>query len=597
MRVAILVIAVLYLVSGAVCAPAQERPNILIILADDLGFSDLGCYGGEIRTPNLDALAADGLRFTQCYNCSRCCPSRAALLTGLYPHQAGVGSMTTSRPGRGEGYRGALNEHCATIAEVLGAVGYRTAAAGKWHVSDAEAPTARGFADFFGFTSGYAIDSWIPEMMIRLPAGRPLRPYAPGAYFATDAISDYAIDFINGMRGPGAPWMLYLAYQAPHFPLQSQSADLVGYPALYAQGWDRVREQRLVRQKELGLLTATAPLTPRGPIPNHAAATRDGSLTADGANPPWDSLPADRRADLAQRMAVYAGMVTGMDRGIGRVLAALRAAGQLDSTFILFLSDNGACAEWDPFGFDLPPAGQPHAGVGINMGTESFSSRLHSGEALSAMGGPGSRMSYGSAWANACNTPWRMYKHYVHEGGISTPLIAHWPAGIPAPGGRLVRQPTHIIDLMATCVDLGQAPYPAQRQGQALTPLEGLSLRPFLAGTPAPSSWSGRELSWEHEGNAAIRVGDRKLVRLGEQGAWELYDLAADRAELHDLAAAHAEEVRSLAGRWLAWALRVHVRVRPRDEGAAGAGGAGGAGGASGAAGAASEPAPEKSVD
>ena len=345
--------------------------------------------------------------------------------------------------------------------------------------------------------------------------------------------------------------------------MQSRPDDMVGYPALYAQGWDRIREERLARQKQLGLLSDDTQLTPRSAIPNKGVAKRLGSLTEDLANPAWDSLPADRRADLAQRMAVYAGMVTGLDRNVGRVVAALRASGQLDNTLIMFLSDNGACAEWEPFGFDLPPAREPCAGVGMNFGTEGMPNRLHTGDELARMGGPGSRVSFGSGWANACNTPWRMYKHFVHEGGISTPFIAHWPAGIPAvrQGAGFVRQPIHIIDLMATCVDLGAATYPAQVDGHAILPMEGLSLRPWLTATPPPAIWTGRELCWEHEGNAAIRLGDRKLVRLGRGGAWELYDLASDRSELHDLAASRPDEVRSLAARWEAWAVRVHVHV------------------------------------
>ena len=482
-------------------ATAPARPNILIILADDLGFSDLGCYGGEIRTPTLDALAADGLRFTQCYNCSRCCPSRAALLTGLYPHQAGVGSMTTAKPGRGEGYRGALNEHCLTIAEVLGAAGYRTAAAGKWHVSDHEPPTARGFQDFFGFMVGYAIDSWEPGMMIRLPAGQPDRVYAPGTYFATDAITDHALDFIAGMHpagapgaggapgaagatgAAGAPWFLYLAYQAPHFPLQSRPQDMAGYPAIYAQGWDRIRADRLARQKALGLLPGESLLSPRSPIPNRAAAVRDGSMTGDGANPPWESLPADRRADLAQRMAVYAGMVSGMDRGIGRVVAALRASGQLETTLILVLSDNGACAEWDPFGFDLPPPAAPRPGYGINMGTEQTVEQAPPRRCARAHGrarlarilrlGLGQRLQHPVPHVQALR-PRRRHLDPVDRplAGRHRRAAAGRAAGDPAdahhrPDGDLRRSRPGAVS--------------GRGQGEAITPLEGLSLRPLLA--------------------------------------------------------------------------------------------------------------------
>ena len=530
------------------------KPNILIILADDVGFSDIGCYGGEIRTPNIDALAAGGLRFTQFYNCARCCPSRACLLTGLYPHQTGVGLMTADQgakfPGAGDqgekfpGYRGALNESCVTIAQVLKTAGYRTAAAGKWHVGDRVLPTSRGFDDFYGFVSGYAVDSWEPRMMVRLPEGKSQRTYAPGEFFATDAITDHAIDFLADMHKSGSPWMLYVAYQAAHFPVQSRREDMAGYAEVYAQGWDKIRERRLARQKKIGLLPDNTVLTPRSMIPHIDAATRIGSITPDRNNPAWDSLPADRRADLAQRMAVYAGMVTGMDRNIGRLVEDLRSSGQLENTLILFLSDNGACAEWEPYGFEMAAPKDPRPGFGINQGTQALPNKLHVGDELARMGGPGSWMSYGSGWANACNTPFRLYKHYDHEGGIATPFIAHWPGHIGKrgddAGSSWISRPSHLIDIMATCIDVGgAATYPDVINGRAILPAEGVSFLPFLKVLSRPAeSAPPRMLFWEHEGNAAVRFGDWKLVRLGRRGWWELYDMAAVRTELYNLAAA-----------------------------------------------------------
>ena len=555
------------LISSATAAPA--KPNILIILADDLGWSDLGCYGGEIRTPNLDSLAAYGLRFTQFYNCTRCCPSRASLLTGLYPHQAGVGLMTSDQaaryPGAGDrggafpGYRGALNASCVTIAQVLRPAGYRTAAVGKWHVGDREPPTKRGFDDFYGFVSGYAVDSWEPRMMVRLPVGRPQRSYPPGGFFATDAITDHALDFLADLHKSGAPWLLYVAYQVAHFPVASRPADMAGYAEVYAQGWDRIREQRLARQKKIGLLPEGTALTPRSKIPHVIASTRAGSMTADGKNPAWDSLPAERRADLAQRMAVYAGMVAGMDRNIGRLLADLRGSGQLDNTLILFLSDNGACAEWEPFGFEMAATPDPQPGTGLNQGTQALPNKLYRGAELARLGGPGSFPSYGSGWANACNTPWRLYKHYEHEGGISTPLIAHWPAGVKAKG-EFRTQPGHIIDLMATCVEVAGANYPAESGGSKILPYEGRSLVPAFANQPLEREF----LAWEHEGNRAIREGKWKLVSLaGSQ--WELYDMDADRVEMNNLAATDPGRVREMAANWDAWARRTHVLPKPGD--------------------------------
>ncbi|MEP6669147.1 MAG: arylsulfatase [Chthoniobacter sp.] len=555
----------------AVAAAPAAKPNILIILADDLGYSDLGCYGGEIRTPNLDALATNGLRFTQFYNCARCCPARASLLTGLYPHQAGIGLMTSDRgasfPGAGDqgeafpGYRGSLNASCVTIAQVLKPAGYRTAAVGKWHVGDSVPPTARGFDDFYGFIRGYAVDSWEPRMMIRLPEGRPQRSYAPSEFFATDAITDHALDFLSAMRQAEAPWFLYVAYQAAHFPVASRPEDMAGYAGVYAPGWDKIREQRLARQKEIGLLSEGTPLTLRSKIPKPLAAQRMGSMTDDGNNPAWDALPAERRADLTQRMSVYAGMVTGMDRNIGRLIADLRASGQLDNTLIFFLSDNGACAEWEPFGFEMAATPNPQPGTGINQGTQALPNKLYQGEELARMGGPGTLPSYGSGWANACNTPWRLYKHYDHEGGISSPLIAHWPAGVKAKG-EFRPQVGHLIDLMATCVDVAGAKYPTEFDSHQILPPEGISLAPAFANQPLAREY----LAWEHEGNRAIREGKWKLVSLA--GApWELYDMEIDRVELHDLAAGEPRRVQAMSAQWETWARRTHVLPRPGTPG------------------------------
>jgi arylsulfatase A-like enzyme len=558
------------------------RPNVLIILADDVGFSDIGCYGGEIRTPNIDALGAGGRRLTQFYNCARCCPSRASLLTGLYPHQAGVGLMTSDQgarfPGAGDhgdqfpGYRGSLNSSCVTFGQVLKTAGYRTAAVGKWHVGDRLLPTACGFDDFYGFVSGYAVDSWEPRMMIRLPEGKPQRSYKAGEFFATDAITDHAIDFLGDLHKSGSPWLMYVAYQAAHFPVQSRPDDMKGYPEIYARGWDAIRDERLERQKKMGLVAETTSLTPRSKIPLVGVSKRIGSITGDQHNPAWDSLPADRRADLAQRMAVYAGMVTGMDRNIGRLMDDLRASGQLDNTLVLFFSDNGACAEWEPYGFEMAAPSNPQPGHGINQGTQGLPNKLYKGEELSRMGGPGSLPSYGSGWANASNTPFRLYKHYDHEGGIASPFIAHWPAGLKikrtseANDGGWISEPSHLIDIMATLVDLSGATYPRENGGHTITPAEGMSLLPLLNGTPG--SDSPRTLFWEHEGNAAVRVGDMKLVRAGYKGRWELYDMKADRTEMHDLAAKKAELTAELAAKWEAWAERTHVKPYPTEGGA-----------------------------
>ena len=556
-----LILGITLFIQHGIAADTASKPNILLILADDLGWSDMGCYGGEIKTPNLDALASDGVRFSQAYNSSRCCPTRASLLTGLYPHQAGIGRFV----GRGNdipGYRGRLNENTVTLAEALKKAGYGTYMVGKWHVNE-PGPTERGFDEFYGFVHGHGLDSWEPRMMIRLPEGRPERTYAAGEYFATDAMTDYALDFLNAARREKQPWFLYVAYQAPHFPVQAPPELTATYVSTYEKGWDVLRAERIERLKALGLVPASLEDPGRSPIENIALARKAGSATKDGKNPAWDSLPPARRADLARRMAVYAAMVENMDANIGRLIADLRKSGELENTLILFLSDNGACAEWEPFGFDLNPANytNPKPGHGVDGNTTREPNRLHEGEALETLGGPGSLFSYGSAWANLCNTPLWLYKHHAHEGGIRTPMIAHWPARI-RDKGAIVTQVAHVIDIMPTALQIAQADYPKEAPA-----LEGMSLLPALEGAPS----NPRSLFFEHEGNAALREGDWKLVGKGAllrdgirpKVKWELYNLAADPNEQHNLAAAEPERVKEMADKLLAEAWRTHALPSP----------------------------------
>jgi arylsulfatase len=529
-------IALAAVVAFAAPAPAAGKPNVLLILADDMGFSDLGCYGGEIRTPNLDALAAGGLRFRQFYNCTRCCPTRASLLTGLYPHQAGVGDMTgdDGRPG----YRGFPQPNTVTIAEVMRSAGYHTSMVGKWHLGGPKRPmpTDRGFDEFYGMIGGYNSCFQEDPFYTRLPAGRTKRPYPNDGFYSTDVFGDYSLDFLALARREKKPFFQYLAFNAPHFPLHAKPEDVAKYADTYAVGWDKLREARYARQIELGLFPKGTPLSPRSPF----ATRRDFYRTGD--NPAWDTLPADRRDDLARRMAVYAAMVDCLDRNVGRVVADLKAHGELENTFVLFLSDNGACAEWDPFGFDG------------NSGPKNV---LHTGPALAAMGGPATYHSYGSGWANSGNTPFRLYKHDCYEGGVRTPLIAHWPAGFAAKGEFRDRV-GHVIDVMATCVEVGGAKYPAERAGVAVTPMEGASLVPAFGGKITERDF----LAWEHEGNRAARSSNWKIVAAAGK-PWELYDLASDPVELTDLAARHPEKVTDLATRWDAWAKQCNVEPAP----------------------------------
>jgi len=519
--------------AGALAAPvsaATQKPNILLIVADDLGWSDLGCFGGEIQTPNLDKLAGNGIRFTQFYNMARCCPSRASIMTGLYPHQVGLGNMTSPKPRTDfPGYAGVLNDRNATVPEVMKTAGYSTWMAGKWHLGP-PGPVGRGFDEYYGMVHGF--DSfWDRTKYTRLPNGRPERTYPEGKFYATDAITDYAIDFLGETRKkPDRPFFFYLAYNAPHFPLHAPEDVIDKYAPVYEQGWDKIREARHTRMKKLRLVPQFQQLTPRSEIPANRFNTQTG--WANKTNPAWDSLEPDRRKDLARRMAVFAAMVEIMDRNIGRVIDDLRTHGQLDNTLILFTADNGACAEWDPYGFD------------INSGPQNV---LHRGDDLRKMGQPGTYHSYGSAWANACNTPWRLYKHYAHEGGISSPLIAHWPKTISRKNS-IDHQPAHIIDLMPTFVAVSGATYPASMPG-----MEGTSLLPALQGKrvsrPAP-------IFWEHEGNRAIRIGKWKAVAVDPKGRWELYDIDTDRTELHDLASQHPERVKEMVTLWERWAKR-----------------------------------------
>ena len=531
----VLTLAATALLAGL--APAGDRPNVLLILADDLGYSDLACYGGEMATPHLDALARGGLRFRQFYNSTRCCPSRASLLTGLYPHQAGVGDMNaqTAAPG----YRGYPQPNAVTVAEVLRAAGYHTSMVGKWHLSagpKTPRPTERGFDEFYGMVGGFNSCFQEDPFYTRLPAGRAKRAYPRDGFYSTDAFGDYALDFLAEARKQKKPFFHYLAFNAPHFPLHARPADIRQYADTYAKGWDRVRAGRLARQVEIGLFPRGTPLSPRSPF------TTRRDFLRTGENPAWDSLPADRRADLARRMAVYAAMVTCLDRNVGRVVADLKAHGDLDDTLILFLSDNGACAEWDPFGFD---------------GASGPRNVLHTGEQLAGMGGPTTYHSYGSGWANAGNTPFRLYKHDCHEGGIRTPFIAHWPKGFAA-RGEYRDQPGHLIDVMATCVEVGRAAYPSAFNGTAITPMAGTSLTPAFAGGRLKRDL----LAWEHERNRAVRVGKWKLVS-GVGAEWELYDMEADPVESNNLAAAMPDRVKDLAARWEAWAKQCNVFPYP----------------------------------
>lgn len=533
-KTSVALLALLLCVGAARLPAAPARPNILIILADDMGFSDIGCYGSEIHTPNLDTLAKSGLRYTRFYNYTRCCPSRAALLTGLYPHQAGVGDMVDEYAARARAqlnspaYSDHLNPEAPTIAEVLRTAGYQTAMTGKWHLGyrPAEWPAARGFdhslAQIEGAMNyyGYGPQHSLPRGQRRfLPMALDDQPFTPPqeGFFTTDAYTDFAVKQVRAHRGADKPFFLYLAYNAPHWPLQARPETIAKYRHTYDAGWDQVRQARYERLKALGIIEPQCPLAPR------PARLRE-----------WENLPPQKQATWQEWMAVYAAQVEELDAGIGRVLAALRETGQETNTLVLFFSDNGGAAERPVKTIDHAPLGSRDSFEGYDL-----------------------------EGAHVSCTPLRRTKSFVHEGGISSPLIVRWPAGIPATrNGSLVRDTAHIIDMMVSCVDVAGATRPAQWAGGKTLPVEGISLVPSFTGQPLHRA---HPLCWEHEGNHAVLDGQWKLV--AERGdPWELYDMQADRTESHNLAAARPEVVKRLAEEYDQWTQRAGVLPWPQPK-------------------------------
>ena len=496
-------------------AASPTKPNIVLIVADDMGFSDLGCYGSEINTPNIDKLAANGMRCTQFYNTARCCPSRASLLTGLYPHRAGLGWMTVSDLGR-PGYIGELNDHCITLAQGLKPAGYRCYASGKWHVVfDKDMgpegpkhnwPLQRGFDRYYGGLAGDG-GYYKPRVLTRDNT----RIEAPDEnYYYTDAITDNAVQFVTDHYATRRddPFFMYVAYYAPHRPLHAKADDIAKYKGKYMVGWDEIRQRRRQKQIEMGLFDGTWDLSPR-----------DNSVRA------WESVPESDKPLWDMRMATYAAMIDCMDQGVGKIVETLERNNALDNTVIIFMSDNGGCAE--------------------TAGTND----------ISIIGTPATNESYRTAWANASNTPFRLYKSFVHEGGISSPLIVQWPTGLSVAKGSICRTVGHVTDLMPTFLELAGAPYPAELDGKEVYPLPGKSLVPMFAGKDVPRE----AVYFEHEANRAIRKGNWKLVsraafRPPYTGPWELYDLEKDRTETKNLAAQFPDVVTEMAAMWEAWA-------------------------------------------
>ncbi len=538
-----------------------QQPNIILIMSDDVGYSDVGCYGGEIDTPNLDALAASGVRFTQFYNTARCCPTRASLLTGLYAHQAGIGHMVDDlRTNVGEAYAGDLSKRSVTIAEALKPAGYATFMVGKWHVTKKTKPNSdddkfnwplqRGFDRFYGTIHG-AGSFFDPNTLVRDNSF--LSPYAdseyqPQEFYYTDAINDHASRFVTEHNdlNPAKPFFMYIAHTAAHWPLHAKEADIAKYKGRYDSGYDTIRVSRLAKMKQLGLFD-----------PRWQISTQVGN---------WDAVKD--KAWEARCMEVYAAMLDCMDQGIGRLVETLKENGQFDNTLILYLQDNGGCAEeMGRNGAFVPRATEPTAAPLANdflqpdmipkQSRDGFPMRQGHGV---MPGGADTYIGYGRSWANVSNTPFREFKHWEHEGGISSPLIAHWSKGIASERhGELEMQPSHLIDLMATCIELANAAYPSEFAGQKIQPQEGVSLVPAFAGKQLNRS---QPIFWEHEGNRAIRSGDWKLVSK-HSGAWELYNISSDRTEQHSLVDRQPERVKEMSAQWEAWANRVGVQAWP----------------------------------
>ena len=522
-------------------ATDSDRPNVILIMVDDMGFSDIGCYGSEIATPNLDGLAGQGTRFSHAYNGARCCPTRASLLTGLYAQQAGVGHMVGDH-GVGPEYQGYLREDCVTIAEALKAGGYRTYMSGKWHVGGGykpnrpeswspgepghPIPVQRGFDWHYG-TLGGAGSFFNPPTLIENETF--LGETGPDYYY-TDAVSEKAAEMIEDAAGHDDPFFLYLAYTAPHWPLHAPEEDIAKYEGTYRDGgWDAVRAHRHEELQASGLLDPAWDLSPR-----------------DIDAPSWED--AEHKEWEDQRIAVYAAQVDRMDQGVGTVMSKLRELDLEDDTLVLFLSDNGGCAEflreddsdgW-PGHYAVPtPDGRP----------------VRVGNVPGRRPGPDDTfMSYDLPWANASNTPFRLYKHWVHEGGIATPLIAHWPSGMGI-HPHIEHTPVHVIDVLPTILDAAGVEYPDEHNGNPIQPIEGESIVPILQNRPF---FRGRPIFWEHEGNRAVRHGRWKLVSR-HPGNWELYDMVEDRTELNDLSVKNRGKVRELAEQYDEWAERAGV--------------------------------------
>lgn len=534
----------------------NERANIVILFVDDMGYSDVGCFGGEIETPNIDKLAANGVRFTQCYNTSRCCPSRASLLTGLYAHQAGIGMMV--HRDYGVGYRGSLNDKCVTFGSVLREAGYRTMMVGKWHAGHKpeSRPEVRGFEKFTGvylYIDSYwkvlkHCDIWRDKKLFIRAQETPKNPYKPDEeFYTTDFFTDAAMDYIDqAAADKSKPFLLHICYNVPHFPLETPDHLIEKYRGKYAKGWDVLRREKLERMKDMGIVPDTQTLpTVKGFFNRKMPGFTQVGVESE-VLPGWETLNEEDRKELDFRRAMYAGQIDRLDWNVGRIVERLEKHGILDNTLIIFLSDNGCSGELGLFG----------------MNWKKYTSANYAQWRKKG----GWSISQGQCWASYSNTPFRKYKKFVHEGGIASPFIAHWPGGIKKPGRIHSKQFFHLVDIMPTLCEAAGAKYPDEYKGKKITPAQGISMLPFIKGEYPPAE--KRTLFWQHENHAAIRDGEWKLVTVNdrEQDQWELYDLSEDRSESEDLAGKNPEIVERLRSKWLKWAKEVNAIPFPETR-------------------------------
>jgi len=523
-----------------------KKPNIVVMMVDDLGYSDLGCYGGEINTPNIDALGYNGLRFTQMYNGARCCPSRAALLTGLHPHQAGIGQLSADLGV--PSYQGYLREGCVTIAEVMKTAGYRTMISGKWHVSGSwdnrdrdkwilgdkkhPMPKQRGFDRSFSLLN--AADSfWNPKSLIIEDV---LVDVETSDFHMTDAIGDHAVNQIEESVEMDMPFFQYVAFNAPHWPLHAWEDDIAKYEGKYMKGYDEIRTSRHEQQKGLGVVDDRWEISPR-----------------DSDSPDWDDVRNKEYEDI--RMATYSAMIEQVDRTVGRIVDTLKKAGEFENTVIMFLSDNGGCAELFQEDTDWPDASMWETAKTLD------GEDVRVGNVPELRPGPDTTFqSVELPWANVSDAPFRLFKRWIHEGGISTPFIVHWPDGLEKTA-EILNNPMHIIDISATCYEIAGAQYPKEHHDTEITPLEGQSFLPALKGKEMKRDVP---ITIEHEGNQGIRSGDWKLVAEWNK-PWELYNISDDRTEQNDLIDGEKDRVKALEKAYYEWAERAEVLPWPVD--------------------------------